>query len=67
MSWPSPVETVSITIDGVTYEGTYYVQGGTVYVQSKFGDRATQVGGSPPEAIAHVLTAEQGRQTTSML
>ena len=59
MSWPSPVERVTVTILGVTYEGTYYVQQSIVYVQSAYGSKATQVGGfSSPEALAKMLLSE---------
>ena len=39
MTGPSPVRDVSVTIDGVTYEGTYYVQRYMVYVQSPLGKK----------------------------
>jgi hypothetical protein len=52
------VRTVTVTIHGVTYEGLYYLQGSMVHVQSSFGKKATQVGGSLPEAIAKILLSE---------
>jgi hypothetical protein len=58
MSWPSPVERITVTINGVTYEGTYYVQKSIVYVQSSFGSKAASVGGSMPVAIARMLLSE---------
>jgi len=39
MTSPSPVRDVSVRIDGVTYEGTYYVQRYMVYVQSPLGKK----------------------------
>jgi hypothetical protein len=65
MSWPSPVGTVNVTINGITYEGTYYVQQSMVYVQSSFGSKATQVGGSEPRAIARMLLSELVRASFS--
>jgi hypothetical protein len=52
---PTLARGVTITIDGVAYYGTYFVQCSMVYVRSPFGVEATQVGGSPPEAIAKLL------------
>jgi hypothetical protein len=57
-SKPGPVKIISVIIDGVTHSGTYYVQGSTVHVRSSKGAKATQVGGSPPEAIAKMLLSE---------
>ena len=37
MTSPSQVRDVSVRIDDVTYEGTYYVQRQMVYVQSPLG------------------------------
>jgi hypothetical protein len=65
MSWPSPVESVEVTIGGVIYEGTYYVQKSIVYVQSPYGSKATQVGGSSPEALAKMLLSELVRASFS--
>ena len=31
MSWPSPVDPVTVTINGVTHVGTYYVQRSRVH------------------------------------
>jgi hypothetical protein len=62
---PFPVKTTAVTIQGVTYEGTYYVQGSTVNVQSSFGKKATQLGGSPPEWIAKMLLSELVRASDS--
>jgi hypothetical protein len=65
MSWPSPVDPVTVTINGDTYEGVYYVQRSTVFVQSAFGTRSAPVGGSPPEMIAKMLLAELVRASFS--
>ena len=59
--WPTPVELVTVTINGGIYEGTYYVQKSVVYVQSSYGSKATQVGGfggSPPKSVAALLLSE---------
>jgi hypothetical protein len=55
---PTPLKNVSVTIDGKTYEGTYYVQVSMVYVQSLFGSKAMQAGRVPPEAVAKLLLSE---------
>ena len=55
---PTFVKDVTITVEGARHDGTYYVQGKTVYVQSPLGNKATQVGGSPPEMIAKMLLTE---------
>jgi hypothetical protein len=62
---PFPVKTATVTIQGVTYEGTYYVLGSTVTVQSSFGKKATQLGGSPPEWMAKMLLSELVRASDS--
>jgi hypothetical protein len=54
---PTAVKSVIITINGVEYRGTYFVQGSTVHVQSTLGRKAAQVGGSP-EIIAKLLLLE---------
>jgi hypothetical protein len=51
----SPVRELTVTIDGVTYKGTYYTHGEMVYVQYGTGREETQVGESPAEAIAGML------------
>ena len=48
---------VSVTTDGVTHEGAYYVNGFILHVRSPLGAKATQVGGSSPEAVAKLLLA----------
>ena len=55
---PTPLKNVSVTINGVTHEGTYYVQNSIVYVQSAAGTKSTQVGWSHPESIAKLLLRE---------
>jgi hypothetical protein len=67
MSWPTPVDSVTVTISGVTYEGTYYVQSSMIYVQSSFGTKAKQVGGAPRELIAKMLLSELVRAGSSRL
>jgi hypothetical protein len=55
---PIPVKIATVTIDGVAYEGIYYVQHSMVRVESPFGAKATQVGKLAPEAIAKMLLSE---------
>lgn len=55
---PAAVRDVSVTIDGVTHQGTYYVQNKIVYVQSEKGNKATQLGGSSPQTMAMLLLSE---------
>jgi hypothetical protein len=57
-SKPTEVKPVTVTIDGVTHHGTYFVQGSMVHVQSTLGSKKTHVGGAPPEAIAKLLLSE---------
>jgi hypothetical protein len=52
---PGPVKIISVTIDGVTHSGTYFVQGSTVHVRSTKGAKAGQVGRSAGEAVAKKL------------
>jgi hypothetical protein len=61
----SPVKRVTVTIDGVTHEGMYFIQNYMVHVLSSFGAKATQVGGSPPEMVARMLLSELVRGGTS--
>lgn len=58
---PVPVKNVAVTINGTTHQGTYFVQSKIVHVQSSFGNKTTQVGGSPPQAIARLLLSEMVR------
>jgi hypothetical protein len=55
---PSAVRNVTVTVEGLKHDGTYYLQGSTLYVQSAFGTKATQLGGSTPEIIARILLSE---------
>ena len=57
-SKPTAVKPVTVTINGVPHNGTYFVQSSMVHVQSMLGSKATQVGGSPPETIAKLLLSE---------
>jgi hypothetical protein len=54
----SPVQNITVTVDGVEHRGTYYTHGPMVYVQHKNGRKATQVGHSEPEHLAPLLLAE---------
>ena len=58
MGRPAVVKTITITIHGTAYHGTYFVQHAIVYVQSAFGSKATQVGWSPPEMVAKLVLSE---------
>lgn len=58
MTRPAVVKTLTVTLYGVPYLGTYFVQNSVVYVQSTFGSKATQVGSSPPEMVAKLLLSE---------
>jgi len=57
----SPVKSVTVTIDGVTYQGTYIVQDSIVHVRSPLGAKSTQVGKSSPETVAKLLLSELAR------
>jgi hypothetical protein len=59
---PILVECVTVTTDGVTHEGAYYVSGSVLHVRSPLGAKAIEVGGSPPEAVAKLLLAELVRE-----
>ena len=50
---PASVRNVAVTLDGVTHKEIYYVQG-----SCDFGEKKTQVGGSPAESIAKLLLSE---------
>jgi hypothetical protein len=54
----APVRTVSVTIDGATHLGTYYLQIAILFVHSPLGAKASRLGGSPPELMARLLLAE---------
>jgi hypothetical protein len=59
---PFLVKSVTVTIDGVTHHGTYYVQGSVVHVRCSLGEKITEVGTSPPEVIARLLLSELVRE-----
>jgi hypothetical protein len=54
----SPVEDVTVTIDGVTHIGKYYTHGPVVYVHYKDGRKEARIGDSPPELVAKLLLLE---------
>jgi hypothetical protein len=54
----SPVRNLTVTIDGVTYEGTYCTHDTMVYVQHGTGRAQTPIGESPEESIAQMLLSE---------
>jgi hypothetical protein len=58
MTSPFTVMPVSVTIDGVTYIGNYYVQDSIVHVQSLLGTKSTRVGWLPSAIIAELLLSE---------
>jgi hypothetical protein len=64
---PTLARSVTVTIDGVAYHGTYLVQRSMIYVRSPLGAVATQVGGSPPEAVAKLLLSELVRAPRPLL
>ena len=53
---------VTVTIDGVTHHGTYFVHGSVVHVRSRLGEKIAKVGRSLPEAIARLLLSELVRE-----
>jgi len=55
---------VSVTIDGDTYKGAYFVHHFTVCVLSPLGEKAREVGASPPETIAQQLFSELVNERT---
>lgn len=65
MNRPAVVKTLTVTIYGEIYSGTYFVQNGVMYVQSTFGSKATHLGSSPPELVAKLLLSELIRARTS--
>jgi hypothetical protein len=62
---PIPVKIATVTIDGVAYEGIYYVQNSVVRVESPFGAKAALVGKLLPEAVAKMLLSELVRASAS--
>ena len=61
MAGPALVRNVTVTLDGVKYTGTYFVQSSLVYVNYGDGRKVTQVGGSPAVSIARLLLSEMVR------
>jgi hypothetical protein len=57
-SKPTPVNSVIVTENGVTLEGTYFVQNKMIYVRSLLGTTVTQLGGTQPEMLAKLLLSE---------
>lgn len=64
MNRPAVVKTLTVTLYGVKYSGTYFVQDSVVYVQSAFGSRATHLGSSTAEETAKLLLSELVRART---
>jgi hypothetical protein len=62
MSGPTPVKVVTVTIDRVTYGGTYFAQNYMVHVVSSFGAKATRFGKSKPEVMAQLVLLELLRE-----
>ena len=56
------MRSVTVTIDGVTHHGTYFVHGSVVHVRSRLGEKIAKVGRSLPEAIARLLLSELVRE-----
>jgi hypothetical protein len=54
---PIPVKIATVRIDGVAYEGIYYVQGSTVFVESPFGAKAIQIAARGGRQDATVRTS----------
>jgi hypothetical protein len=55
---------ISRVIDGVTHIGKWSVENDIVTVRNAFGAgvKSTQLGGSPPEALALIMLAEMYRE-----
>lgn len=49
---------VSFTYDDGRRVGSHEIKAGMVHVTTEFGTKATQVGGSPPLAIARLIAGE---------
>jgi hypothetical protein len=58
MAGPASVRNVTVTLDGVTYKGTYHTHGSMVYVQYGDARRNTRTGGLTAESIAMLLLSE---------
>jgi hypothetical protein len=55
----TPIETV---IDGRVYPGRFGIDRGVIHVVSHYGDRKTQVGGTPPPTLARMILGELVRE-----
>jgi hypothetical protein len=53
---------VTVTVDGVTHQGTYYIQGSVVRVRSPLGEKINQIGELSPEGLAKLLLSELVRE-----
>lgn len=62
MARPNPVRNVTVTLDGVAHNGTYYLQGSLVYVLYGTARKATQIGGLPVGSVAQLLLSEMVRE-----
>jgi hypothetical protein len=49
---------VSISFEGKSYEGHWTIERGVVRVVSAYGEKSTQVGGSPADFVAKRLLRE---------
>jgi hypothetical protein len=52
---------VTVSLDGTTHHGTYYVQRGILYVQCHGGEKKTQVGSTGPMPMAKLLLSQMMR------
>jgi hypothetical protein len=59
---PAQVKSVTVTFDGVTHHGTYFVLGSMVHVRSPLGAKSTRLGGSSPGELAMLLLSELVRE-----
>jgi hypothetical protein len=55
---PAQVRSVTVTCNGVTHHGTYFVLGSMVHVRSPLGAKSTQLGKSSPGELAKLLLSE---------
>jgi hypothetical protein len=55
---PTALNDVSVSLEGVTHHGTYYVQRGILYVQCHRGEKKTQVGSTGPMPMAKLLLSQ---------
>jgi len=58
MNGPIRAKVVTVTIDRITYGGTYFVQNYMVHVVSSFGAKAAQLRRSKAEDVAELLLSE---------